>query len=319
MERRETGRGELAKQKNQQQLDKKENQFCEIDTLYCSDIDVIYNKDTANFQFRTIRALSKDFGVFDELKRGVAQLHTYKQLNQYIFSFGLMHEEKLKQAYQAIFEKSHLDLNGQNIEVIDYGCGQGLGAICLLDYIKFRTNLNCVVAKVKLIEPSKLALSRAALHVKYSLRGINQSENIHTLNKELDYLLEDDLATNNSSVKIHIFSNIIDIQNFELKSLSQKIIKSQKGINIFVCVSPNISSNSNHRLDNFQYYVARAGNLTLISYRQTDIDNPSDANKPWSRYERVFKVYIDHKQNETSILLNANKTAYILDENDIPY
>ena len=74
-----------------------------------------------------------------------------------------MHQAKLQQAYHSIFSNNHLPLIGQPIEIIDYGCGQGIGTICLVDYIKEQTNRNCNVVKIKLIEPSVLALKRAVL------------------------------------------------------------------------------------------------------------------------------------------------------------
>ena len=48
------------------------------------------------------------------------------------------------------------------IEIVDYGCGQGLASLCYHDFIKEHYSLQ-KVKRITLIEPSPLALSRAEL------------------------------------------------------------------------------------------------------------------------------------------------------------
>ena len=140
------------------QQEEVQRNFCETDTTYCANLNRLYERNPTNFKFSTIRSLTKDCGVHHELQRGVKQLDSYEQLSHYIFAFGLMHQAKLQQAYHSVFSNNHLAMNGQSIEIIDYGCGQGIGTICLIDYIKEQTNRNCKIVNVKLIEPSILAL-----------------------------------------------------------------------------------------------------------------------------------------------------------------
>ena len=280
--------------------------FFETETPYCASIENVFNKNKENFQFDTIRSLSRDYGIFNELNRGVYQLETHELLGQYIFSYGKMHQGKLKQAIQSIFKNNHLHLNGQEIEILDYGCGQGLGTICFLDYIKFHTNRNCKIFKIKLIEPSELALKRAALNVRYVLRGfLDQPQNVYAIHKELDCISQSDLATQENSIKIHIFSNIIDIECFNILNITDKINKTQKGLNFFICTSPNIIQYRNKRMDLFQAELANTGIMEEISYRQDSIPNPNPNGKSWTRYERIFKININQ---QAIIPINQNKT-----------
>jgi hypothetical protein len=299
--------------------ERRQKAFCEDGTSYCTSIKSVFERNPSGFQFSSIRSLSSNCGVFNELRSGVAQLQTHEQLSQYIFSYGLMHQAKLEQAFEVVINDKNLQLTGQNIELVDYGCGQGLGTICFLDYIKSRANGKCVITKVKLIEPSELALKRASLNVRYALRSANQMENVYAVNKELDDVLKSDLNTEDNSIKVHIFSNIIDVEDFELLALSQKIMATQTGVNYFVCVSPNIMQSRNRRLDRFQECFADAGVLTQISNRQSDIANPRDVNKPWRRYERIFKIHIGHSPNDAHILINSKSSASFNEENDLPF
>ena len=201
-----------------------------------------------------------------------------------------MHQAKLQQAYDAVFSNNHLPLTGQSIEIIDYGCGQGIGTICLIDYIKAKTNCNCTIERVRLIEPSALALKRAFLNVRHSLKSLGQSENVVAVNKEIDNLTSKDIETQHLTTKIHVFSNIIDVEDFELSDLYRNIEITQSGTNIFVCVSPNIMQSRNQRLDRFQGYFVNQKDFTIISGRESDIPNPRNPDKPYRRYERIFKV-----------------------------
>lgn len=289
--------------------------FFESETEYSTNLDVLYNRNPEAFQFTTIRSLSSNCGVFNELSSGIAQLNTYEQLSQYIFSYGLMHQAKLQQAFQILFDKEHSELSNDIIEIIDYGCGQGLGTVCLLDYIKSTQKNDFAISKVTLIEPSGLALKRAALNVHYALQSAGQHEDIVPVHKELDNLVVSDLTTDKASIKVHIFSNIIDVEYSDVNRLYSKIIESQKGINFFICVSPNIMQSRNRRLDFFQRCFENSGVVLLVSHRQNDIPNPRDTNKPWRRYERIFKV----DMNKQKILKGASMNTEEFEDNDLPF
>ena len=95
-----------------------------------------------------------------------------------------------------------------------------------------------------------------------------------------------DLIINNSNIMLHLFSNIWDVEFFRLdREFLEKISSSQKGLNYFICVSPNISDNRNARLDMFYRYFDANFETELISDRSDDIGE-------YKRYEKVFKTKI---------------------------
>ena len=123
-------------------------------------------------------------------------------------------------------------------------------------------------------------------------------------------ITEADLATYEGSVKFHIFSNILDISDFDLQSLCRKIASTQKGINYFVCVSPNFYSDGSHfrnqRLRDFLSFF----NVNPISHRITNIGT-------WTRYEIVFKV--EFRNTTTNNNLNLRMPVNNNFDDDLPF
>jgi hypothetical protein len=114
-----------------------------------------------------------------------------------------------------------------------------------IDYCKSR-NITSKIEKIVLIEPSKAALKRGALNVKLSSQSINQNVKVYSVNKKIDEIVEADLTTQNNSLKIHLFSNILDVEDFSIVELSRKIQRTQEQKNIYVCVSPNFYADGTH-------------------------------------------------------------------------
>ena len=83
------------------------------------------------------------------------------ELNMYIHALGMMHEAKLQHAFEHLLDSF---FDNEKIDIIDYGCGQAIGTICYADFLREK-EYSQKVRKITLIEPSELALKRAALHV----------------------------------------------------------------------------------------------------------------------------------------------------------
>jgi len=258
----------------------------EIDTSYS---DRFKNQlNSTNPIYNVIQHLSSRQGddFWRELRHGVAILMTPQHLSQYVFSYGKMHRAKLTQALSTCINQQHFQTNGQDINIIDYGCGQGLGTIALFDYLKTPTSVDCTFSKIILIEPSTLALKRAFLHVHESLvsRGQNEIEQISTFEKYIDEIEATDLITNQHSVTFHLFSNILDIEAINIQELSRKIKVNLTGKNYFICVSPNFWQNGqNPRNNRLRKFAANFQEKNLISERTTPIGR-------WTRHEIVFEV-----------------------------
>jgi hypothetical protein len=183
--------------------------------------------------------------------RGVAPLRSEIEMFIYLKRYGNMHKSKLLSAFETFpFNELHTPM-----EIIDWGCGQGLASLVFLDYIR-EIEMYLNICKIILIEPSELTLKRAALH----LNLMQNSIQIKTICNVFNNLSVNEVSTNNNNIKIHLFSNVLDIDEaiFSLSNLIRLIEQSQHGINYFVCVSPYIDDIKTDRLDSFKRHFERS-------------------------------------------------------------
>lgn len=243
-----------------------------------------------------------------ELNRGTAVLDSDEQLHQYIFSYGLMHQAKMQKA----FEKTPLtELSNNECEIIDWGCGQGLATVCLFDELENR-NIKHNIKRVTLIEPSSAAIERAKTHVSAYLY---ESAEILSINKYLDDVSKDEIQPK-APIVIHLFSNILDVNGFDLHGLSKKIGVGLEGCHYLFCISPLIVTN--HRLDTFYEYFGTPE--TFFNEVQSEYQYKTDK-KTCSYNIKVFKIeggvtnllYVDYlptKQSYAAYQLDGVKTVF---------
>ena len=140
-----------------------------------------------------------------------------------------------------------------------------------------------VIKNLTLIEPSEIALKRASLHI----RNFSPGTDIHTINKDLDALANEDFIKNKTNTHIHLFSNILDIDEFSLTALLQLVESNFPGENYFICVSPYINDTRTSRLDAFVKFFSKKKDFANIN----TIDNRTGQWKGnWTRVVRVFKA-----------------------------
>ncbi|MBW4555797.1 MAG: hypothetical protein KME59_07650 [Trichormus sp. ATA11-4-KO1] len=180
------------------------------------------------------------------LDHGVAVLNNETECDWYIAFYGGHHFHKL----HAAFDSTNFPYTeGKNIEIIDWGCGQALATCVLIDYLI----KNCIkpnVVLITLIEPSSIALQRGCNFIHQMFQNdISVIPIIRTINKYIGDLTTSDLASEPDTIKIHLFSNIIDVETINLNKLYKLMINSFKGLNRIICTSPN--NNRQHRLHNF--------------------------------------------------------------------
>ena len=179
--------------------------------------------------------------IYNDLERGTGILDDDIHLNMYLHSFGKMHKAKLDEAFNCL-----PDFNSffeSEIEIYDWGCGQGTASVCLLDFIKAKGVNPDTITTFNLIDPSKAAVKRASDVIKcYGDYSIN------IIIKEFDKLEVNDIEKNNVK-KLHLFSNILDVDAFDLARFIQLFQKSFEGENYFICVGPYYSNN--RRVDEF--------------------------------------------------------------------
>ncbi len=259
-----------------------EPQLIESDTHYAK---LLLN---VSAEFSEIRNLCIDLysvvasnKIFVSLQRGVKVLTEQNQLLAYLNSYGNMHYAKMSSAISKIKKR---DLEGK-IELYDWGCGQGLASMCFLEYLK-EDKIEAFINRITLIEPSEIAIKRASLH----LKKFSPESHVITVNKDFDSLDNNDFESNNIAKKVHLFSNILDIDYFSMSKLINTILKNFSEENIFICASPYVSSYKTERLDNFMQSFSQASKFKIISEISQRKGEWDDTN--WSRVIRVFKCDI---------------------------
>ena len=100
--------------------------------------------------------------LYASLNHGTSILTEEEQLFAYIAGYGKIHQAKINE----VLPKVNLqEFQNTDIQIIDWGCGQGLGTLCLFDYFNQKNISLNFVKRVVLIEPSEIALERARIHV----------------------------------------------------------------------------------------------------------------------------------------------------------
>ncbi len=183
-----------------------------------------------SFNYKDIREIAiPKVNVHSELGKGRAILDTPDKLDQYWQSLGPM----IKSQWKNIFDMfKFVDSSNSGIEIIDYGCGQGLASLLFLH--EYYSGFKKDISKITLIDldlPS-LALPRA----KIILECYSSDIQIVAISKDLDELETKDLETDQNLTKIHLFSNILDVDSFDIVKLFNKILKNT-GDHTFLIVS----------------------------------------------------------------------------------
>lgn len=174
---------------------------------------------------------------------GVNPLQTEHELCAYMVAYGEMHWAKCRAAFQNFPFQS---LNA-NFEIIDWGCGQGVASVTIIEMLREREKLN-LLRKITLIEPSKAALNRAFANVD---KATNYNTTVLTLHKYLPYKNVDTEIQSIAyeyPIVIHLFSNILDIQTINLEYLA-KIVGSIGPKHYIMCMGPKNSGS--YRIDQF--------------------------------------------------------------------
>lgn len=188
----------------------------------------------------SVRALSDRFitdlaeadrdHLFAELKRDGNQLTTEPRLCAYTYAFGAVREARLRRAF------SHLSniFAQRDVELIDYGCGVGLGALVYHDLLLERGLPLTSVRRITLIDPTPRCLERAALHARVCFPGAE----LRTICKYTDELQTADTTSDAKLHTLHIFSQIADMEVPSIAHLADTICAGLRGPNYFACVTP---------------------------------------------------------------------------------
>lgn len=196
------------------------------------------------------------------LNHGTGILEAEELCNAYMAAYGLCHLAKMRHAiagmganrpYQYAFPWGELR---DGFEIFDYGCGQGLGTVAVVEGLRAHDLLRHL-RRVTLVEPSGMALGRARLHVRQAL-GQDCEATIRTANKPLPASRDDAEAYTAADAEakcvLHIFSNILDIQAVDLRKTAQMITTPDRR-HIVLCVGPTSPSNKSRFQAFFSYFA----------------------------------------------------------------
>lgn len=184
-------------------------------------------------EFRKSQSYSFNYHSFQErTERAKAPLVYKEDLLIYNICYGASHIARLRQLLD-YFDFSREMPN--SIQVLDYGCGQGLASLTLLEYLqispkKLQINLH-------LIEPSSLALQHAAYLIKS-----HPANNQHTIKIASHQTTLNDLPviTQPVPLTLHLFSNVLDfayLNRFDLHYWAERVLQ-QRHSHLCLAASP---------------------------------------------------------------------------------
>ena len=185
------------------------------------------------------------------LDHGCKILSTEDELNCYMAAYGEMHRAK---AFYALSAMPFDELN-ESVEIVDYGCGQGLASMCFIE--KMREG-KCLprLRKITLIEPSGAALQRAEINLRQALRDDVPDCGIVALERFLPSTTPSDNEVKSLDVRcnivVHLFSNVLDIATIDLEKTAA-LVSASGHRNYVICVGPNNSGA--YRIDRFTHYL----------------------------------------------------------------
>lgn len=225
--------------------------------------------------------------AYPGLNRGKAVLETEEECVAYMSAYGQMHREKLLKAFSK--ENFPYDKLKRSFEIYDWGCGQGIGTVTLIETLR---EANCLqyLKTVHLEEPSDIARSRAVLHVKQALGDIpvkvyEHYEYLPSDNEEYEPLgcysacscrpykpIINQIEVE-TSCAVHIFSNVLDIEDVSIKQVAEMITSSGQE-HIVTCIGPANLNES--RIFNFKSYFKQDELTSYCRFSQTNFGRLSN-------------------------------------------
>ena len=201
--------------------------------------------------------------IVGQLNHGKALLSTHQQLNAYLYRYGKVHQAKLYQAFEHI--PSKLWVEG-SISIVDYGSGQGVAEMVLSDCMRNKHLEIDAVKDITLIEPSYISLCKSL----YYLRNFFINAEKIDICKNANLLSLDDISPKSQFV-LHVFSNVIDLEHFNIRHIANLLNEDVSHNNIILCVSPFYQEcTRGKRMDLFGRYLK---NYNRVYRFQAHTDN----------------------------------------------
>ncbi len=191
--------------------------------------------------------------------RGRELLDSDLTMNAYFAAYSAWHKGKLLIALKNLPSQ----LFEQKFNIIDWGCGQGMGTLSVLDFLSTK-GLERNLVQTILIDPSSDVVERA----KFYVTNHSSTLSVKTISKYFQDIADSEIALDYDYPCLHIFSNILDVSGINLHDLSHKIAK--------------VSNNENYMLIASPYYQQGNRNIaSFLSYfkNQTSFFRDFESNK----------------------------------------
>ena len=244
-------------------------------------------KSTQDLTFQKVKAISDRFIdslpqdlqeiLLDELQCGPQLMETEPSMATYIHACG----DRLEAQLQRAFNRLPPAFFHCGIEWIDYDCGLAAGAMVYHDFLKSK-GLAHTIRRITLVHPSEACLERAELHVR---RFFPQTA-VRLVHKPANLLQAADIATGAADAKLHLLTNLRNMDTASAVYLAELIRAHSPGYNQFVCIAPFFgdSSETVARMDMFVDTLA-AGDACFAENLEA---GRLVADKPWTCALRVF-------------------------------
>lgn len=167
----------------------------------------------------------------------------------YLSAYGYAHSKKIQIALDGLLMGG---FPSGPINIVDWGCGQGLGTIMFLDHME-RSGVRLEAENVILIEPSALSIEYAGLILSSRLRNTPGAK-VRLVCKRFDDLAKEDIAMDSTAPVVHIFSNVLDVDGVNMKQLSGWLREFRSVDNYVAAASPYYWS-GNERFSTFFSYL----------------------------------------------------------------
>ena len=204
-----------------------------------------------------------------ELNHGINLLASDVALNCYMSAYGDMHVTKCR---AAMMNFPFNDIQG-SIEIVDWGCGQGIGSATIIEVLRQR-NLFQWLRKITLIKPSHSAIERANDNIRTLTHGTVKID-VKNLFLPANDIVEGE-TLNSIGYRynniIHVFSNILDVTAIDL-GIVAKMVASAQGKHFVLCIGPQ--NGAAYRIEKFcsvfgeQNYFSQINSVRYARTRRT--------------------------------------------------
>lgn len=248
------------------------------------------------------RAFSQNRGHNNNTNHGTWVATSSESLNNYICRYWRPHHAKQNEALKYLNKKNKVFFT-QDVDIIDWGCGQGLSSISYIEFLR-RSKRKLNIKNLTLIDASEMALNRAMYFCKRMMPELKPNAVVADLN----LIQPENVPAYNSGRTIHFLSNILDMREVDYRQIFKSLISSQNGKSLVCCISTVVPNDPerNSRLGDFvQLFKDNFGN----SYREysrrmckregekcrkcpefVKVCHEKFKNRNWTRNEIIFEV-----------------------------